>query len=185
MARDPFSTEAAENFLEGSSTAGKWPKVGYVVEGTVTDYVMAQQTHYDSGENLFWEGKRRVEESKVEDKAKAEPVMQMLLTIQGEPTGETWQGLFNERVELPDDDGARTLYVKAGLHAALKDALRQSRGRLEVGAYVRVERVKDGPKTDPKFAAPHRYNAVWTPASKNPRKVEAFMAPAEDESPFG
>ncbi|HKY45026.1 MAG TPA: hypothetical protein VJM50_18190 [Pyrinomonadaceae bacterium] len=182
MAYDPFSDKAAENFLEGSATAAKWPKVGHIVEGTVTSFVMAQQTDYDTSEPLFWEGKKRVVDSKAEDKSR--PVMQLLLEIQGEPTGETWEGLQNTRVELPDDDGMRTLYVKGGLQASLKQALKTAQARLEVGAYVKVRRIEDGPKSNPKFAAPHRYASEWTPASKNPKAVSSFMEEAQDENPW-
>lgn len=181
MAKDPFSDDAAQDFLSGGGVAAKWPKVGHVVEGTVTDWSMAQQTDYDSGELLFWEGNKRVPESKAENQAR--PVMQLILNIQGGPTGETWEGLQNTRVELPDDDGARTMYVKGGLQAALKEALRQTGTKLEKGAYVRVERIQDGPKSNPKFAAPHRFRATWTPAAKNPKMAEAFSQ--DDENPFG
>lgn len=180
MARDPFSEKAAESFLEGSATAAKWPKIGYVVEGTVLSYVMRQQTDYETSENLYWDGKRRVIESLAPDKSN--PVMQMVMEIQGEPTGETWKGLDNERVALPEDDGVRALYVKGGLHGSMKDGIREARGKLETGAYVRIERLANGPKTDPKKAAPHRYKTTWTPAAKNLRAAQSFME--EDEAPF-
>ena len=181
---DPFSTKAAESFLEGGATAAKWPRVGYVVEGTITDYSMAQQTDYDTGEPLFWDGKRRVPLDQIDPglQSAARPVMQMLLGIQGKPTGETWEGLQNVRVALPEDDGARTAYVKGALQTALKDALRKASAKLEIGAYVRIERIADGPKSNPKFAAPHRYAAVWTPAAKNPNAVAEFTQ--DDDAPF-
>lgn len=182
MTQDPFSTKAAESFLEGSATAAKWPTVGYVVEGTITEFSMAQQMHYDENEPLFWEGKKMVIESKAIDKSR--PVMQMIMPIQGKPTGETWEGLQNVRKALPDDDGMRTLYVKAALQSALKDALRKAGAKLEIGAYVRIERIADGPQTNPKFQAPHRYAATWTPAAKNPNAVTDFMADDADKDPF-
>lgn len=181
MSKDPFSDKAAENFLEGGGLAAKWPKVGFVVEGTVTGYSMQQQTDYDTGEPLFWEGKSRVTGDKV--KGEARPVMQMLLDIQGKPTGETWEGLQNVRVAVPDDDGMRTAYVKGALQAALKQAIKTARGKLETGAYVRIERTADGPKSNPKFAAPHQFSAVWTPAAQNPHKVAEFMED-DEQSPF-
>lgn len=180
MTYDPFSPKAAESFLEGGATAAKWPQVGYIVEGTVTGYSMQQQTDYDSGEPLFWVGNSRVEQSKTDVHTK--PVMQMLLEIQGRPTGETWEGLQNVRKTLPDDDGMRTAYVKGALQAALKDALRKAGAKLEVGAYVRIERIADGPQPNPKFAAPHRYAATWTPAAQNPNTVSEFLK--DDADPF-
>src|SRR5512139_4280936 len=87
MAHDPFSEKAAENFLEGAATAAKWPKPGYVVEGTVLSYRMDHQKDYETSEPLYWEGKRRVIESLATDKSR--PVTQMIMEIQGAPTGET------------------------------------------------------------------------------------------------
>lgn len=184
MSNDPFSSKAAEDFLSGGATAAKWPRVGHVVEGTVTKFSMAQQTDYESGELLYWQGNSRVVESEAEDKIR--PVMQLLLELQCEPTGETWEGLQNVRKALPDDDGARTAYVKGALQAALKEALRTASAKLEAGAYVRIERTADGPKSNPKFAAPHRYAAVWTPAAQNPKALAEFEsdAPTADDNPF-
>lgn len=182
MAHDPFSDKAAESFLEGAATAAKWPRQGHVVEGTVLSYRMDHQKDYETSEPLYWEGKRRVIESLATDKSR--PVTQMVMEIQGVPTGETWKGLDNERVVIQDDDGVRALYVKAGLHAALKDAMRNSRAKLETGAYVRIERIANGPKTDPKKAAPHRYSATWTPARENLKAAQSFMDDEADEAPF-
>lgn len=181
MAHDPFSDKAAENFLEGSATAAKWPKVGYVVEGTVLNYRMAQQSSYEDSEPLFWEGKKMVIESKAVDKSR--PVMQLIMEVQGAPTGETWEGLQNVRKALPDDNGVRTLYVKANLQRSLKEALGKAGSRLEVGAYIRVERVSDGEQSDKKKQAPHRYASVWTPAKQNAAHAQSFMDEPE-EAPF-
>jgi hypothetical protein len=190
MSNDAYSDKAAQDFLEGGATAAKWPRVGYVVEGTITGWSMAQQTDYDSGEALYWDGSNRVKESVLRKqlppgaKIPNREVMQMLLEIQGEPIGETWEGTAYNRVELPDDDGARIIYVKGSLQNALKLAIKNARGKLEVGAYVRIERQADGPKTNAKYAAPHRHTAVWTPAAQNPKAVTLAMG-TDEESPFG
>ena len=181
---DPFGSKAAEDFLDGAATAAKWPKVGAVVEGTVIGYSMAQCRDYDENEALFWEGNKKVIESKATDKSK--PVMQLLLELQCEPTGETWQGLANTRVELPEDDGMRTAYVKGALRSALIKAQRTAKAKLEVGAYVKMTRTADGPQPDPKYAAPHQYAAQWTPAKQNPKHVAQFMSDdTQAETPFG
>jgi hypothetical protein len=163
MTTDPFSggndAEAAA-FLSGGNTSAKFPKVGHTVEGTVTGWEMRQQTDYDTGGLLTWrDGK---------------PRMQLLITIQGEPTGVTYED--GVEVELPDDDGVRTLFVKGGLQKGIGKALRDAKGKLEAGAYVKVTRGKDGPKTDPKKKAPHTYQVVWTPAAQNPKAAEALLA---------
>jgi hypothetical protein len=172
----------AQHFLSGGGVGAKWPTVGYVVEGTVTGWRMAQTTHYDSGELLFWEGKSRVEASKAIDKSS--PVMQLIMDIDGEPTGETWEGLGNKRVALPDDDGGRTLYIKAALQAAFKRGLKEAGAKLEEGAFVRVERVADGAQTDKKKQAPHQYKVTWTPAAKNAAPANDFVNSADEEAPF-
>lgn len=184
MVNDPFGEKAADQFLEGGAPAAKWPTVGHVFEGTVLGWEMSQQTDYDTSEPLFWDGKRKVLESAA--KPGARPVMQLILEVQGPVTGETWEGLQNERVELPDDDGVRRMFVKGGLQAAMRIARKKAGGaKLEVGAHVRVERTKNGPKTDPKKAAPHRYSAVWTPAAQNADAANALLDEGDDEeSPF-
>lgn len=185
MSVDPFSPEAADKFLSGGGIAAKWPKVGHVFEGTVTGWSMSQQTDYDTAEPLFWKGKKKVAEAELSATDKRSPVMQLVINVQGEPTGETWEGLANERVELPDDDGARTMYVKGGLQAAISLAMKNAgNAKLEEGAHIRVERVANGPKTNPKFAAPHRYKAVWTRAEKNPDAANALLSGEGEESPF-
>jgi len=176
---DPFSDKAAEDFLSGGGVAAKWPTVGYVVEGTVTDWRMAQQTDYDSGELLYWVGNKRIEESKVENKNL--PVMQLILEIRGEPTGETWEGLQNERVELEDDDGTRVMYIRGGLLAAFRNEMKKTQSKLEKGAYVRVERIKDGSKSNPKYQAPHRYTVQWTKPENNEKIAEQLL---DSPTPF-
>lgn len=180
LSRDPFGNQAADEFLTGGATAAKWPKVGHTVKGTVTGWEMQHQTDYDTSEPLYWQGKERVAESLATDKSK--PVMQLALEVQCEPTGITWQGLQNEQVELPDDDGMRTMYVKGGLQAALKDALRKANAKLAEGATVEVTRVKDGPKSNPRYAAPHRYEAVWTPPAPAGGTAGEFLE--GEENPF-
>jgi hypothetical protein len=182
MTYDPFSPQAAQQFLSGGGVAAKWPRIGYVVEGTVTGFEMLQCTDYDTGEPLFWEGKAMVTRDRVTGVIK--PVMQMKLDIQGEPTGETWEGLGNVRKALPDDTGARTAYVKGALQGALIKALTAAGAKLEEGAYVRIERVADGVQPDRKKQAPHQYKATWTPAAKNARAAQEFMDGAEEANPF-
>jgi hypothetical protein len=125
---DPFSADAAAaaNFLGGGTVAAKFPTEGFVVEGTILSFRMAQQTHMKSGELLFWEGKDRVEQSKLKYPATAKPVEQLVIEMQCEPTGITWESNRYVERQLPDDDGVRTLYVKGGLAGALGKALRDA-----------------------------------------------------------
>lgn len=172
MSVDPFSTQAAENFLSGGAPAAKWAKVGDTFEGTVLSWEMAQQTDYDSGEPAVW--------------SDGKPKMQLIITVQSEPTGFTYEGLRYDRVELPDDDGIRRLFVKAGLQSAFRLAKQKQKFNLEAGALVKVTRTKDGPKSNPKYAAPHRYQVEWTPAAQNPKAGDFLdqLQEGEEENPF-
>lgn len=167
---DPFSTGSVDQevrgFLSGSSIAAKFPTVGHVFEGTVIGYRMAQRTHIKSGEPLYWEGRQTVEESKLQfASSKASPAKQLLLEVQGEPTGITWE--TNQYIEksLQDDDGVRTLYVVSGLQKALAKGLKDAGDApIEKGAYIKVTRGKSVKAGD--FMA-FTYTVEWTPASSN------------------
>jgi hypothetical protein len=182
MSRDPFGADAPDEFMSGGAIAAKWPEVGFVVEGPGLSWEMQHQNDYETGEPLYWEGKSRVIDSLATDKSK--PVMQMAMDVQCEPTGITWAGVENEKVEVPDDDGVRTLYVKAGLHAALKAALRKADGKLAAGARVKVTRIKDGPKSNPRYRAPFRFEAEWTPPAPKEAPGAEFLESGGD-NPFG
>lgn len=169
MTADPFAMDAQEAaaFLSGGSEPAKWPAVNTEVEGTITGFRMQQQTDLDTGELMVWKDKR--------------PRMQLVVDLQCEPTGINWKGLENEPYEIPDDDGSRTAYVKGELQKAVSKAIKDAKGKFEIGAYVRIRRITNGPKTNPKFAAPHRYIAKWTPAAQNPKAGALdFMKSAED-----
>lgn len=185
MTQDPFAMNP-DSFLGGAATAAKWPVIGYVVEGTVVDWRMNHQTDYETSEPLYWVAKRMVKRSAVTEPADLlNPVMQLIMNIQGEPTFETWEGLNNTRKALPDDDGARAVYIKGALQNAFKTALRTAQAKLEAGAYVRIERIADGVQADRKKQAPHNYSVLWTPAAKNTHAAQSFLNEAADDvDPF-
>ena len=175
----------ADSFLGGAATAAKWPTVGYVVEGTVTDWRMSHQTDYDTGEPLYWVAKRMTKKSAITEPSDLlNPVLQLIVNIKGKPTGETWEGLQNTRKALPNDDGARAVYIKGLLQTAFKSAMRTAQAKLEANAYVRIERVADGVQSDRKKQAPHDYKVLWTPASQNAHAAQSFIEQAEDVDPF-
>lgn len=182
---DPFSADAAKaaQFLGGGTVAAKFPKVGFTVEGTILSFRMAQQTDMESGELLFWEGKDKVEQSKLRFPQNAKPVEQLVVEIQGEPTGVTWETNQYVEKQLPDDDGVRTLYVKGGLQFALGKALRDARVRApEIGGYLKVTRGQDTKRPGSKYFS-HSYTAEYTPASKNSHAAGQFIAGGEDGAP--
>lgn len=187
---DPFSAEAAAaaNFLGGGTVAAKWPKPGFVVEGTILSFRMGQQTDMESGELLFWEGKERVEQSKLKFPASAKPVEQLIIETQGEPTGITWETNRYVEKQLPDDDGVRTWYIKGALAAAVGKALRDARVRApEIGGYIRAERGQDTKRPGSKYFS-YTFTAQYTKAEANGHQAADFLAQGGDgeaPDPFG
>lgn len=187
---DPFSVDAAKAaaFLGGGTVSAKFPKPGFIVEGTILSFRMAQQTDMESGELLFWEGRDKVEQSKVKFPDGAKPVEQLVIEIQGEPTGITWETNRYVEKQLPDDDGVRTLYVKGGLQFAIGKALRDARVRApEIGGYLKIQRGQDTKRPGSKYFS-HSYTAQYTPAAQNGHQAAGFLAQGEDgepKDPFG
>lgn len=180
---DPFSADAAKaaQFLGGGTVAAKFPQPGFVVEGTILSFRMAQQTHKDSGELLFWEGKERVEQSKLQFPQSAKPVDQLIIEIQGKPTGITWETNRYVEKQIPDDDGVRTLYVKGSMQKALGKALRDAGVRApEIGGYIKVTRGQDV-KYGNNWG--HTHTAQYTRADQNGEAAGQYLAQSDD--PFG
>lgn len=179
-ATDPFSVDAvkAARFLSGDKKVGaKFPQVGFVVKGTILDWRMAQQTDNATRELLFWQGKKPVPQSQLTIPVEsARPVEMMVIDLQCEPTGITWEGKDYEEVPLPEDDGKRTLYVQNTKIKALADALKAAGVQLpEVGGYLEMARGKSFKAPGAKFAS-QSFTARYTTAEKNPRKAQDLGA---------
>lgn len=196
---------SAEEYLDGGgSVAAKWPKVGHVFEGDIIGWspTEVQMTDKDTGEPQYWEGKKRVIESKLRfpETSKQNPCMQITIDVQSEATGYTWESNRYIRRELPEDDGVRTMYVHGELAKAVKKGrqaaaqkykLDRQYAPLEAGAHVKVTRKEDVKKPNDYFA--YTYECVWTPAAHNPAYQDQMMdaaagpdddAPFEEEPPF-
>lgn len=193
------SVRSAEDFLDGgASVAAKWPKVNFTVEGDVIGWspTAIQQTHKDSGEPLYWEGKKKVEESKLQfEQSKDNPCLQITIDLQCEPTGETWVSNRYIRKELPDDDGVRTMYVHGQLAKAIRKARQEAAQQyklntrtapLEAGAHVKVTRGED--QKFPNDYYGFTFTAEWTPAAHNPAyqsaQMDAAAGPEDDGNPW-
>lgn len=185
---DPFSAEAAAaaSFLGGGTLAAKWPTPGFVVEGTILSFRMGQQTDMESGELLFWEGKERVEQSKLKFPATAKPVDQLIIETQGEPTGITWETNRYVEKQVPNDDGVRTWYIKGALAAAVGKALREAGVRApEIGGYLKAERGQDTKRQGSKYFS-YTFTAKYTRADQNGEQAAGFLAGGgEAPDPFG
>lgn len=158
-----------KGFLFGGAVAAKFPKIGYTVTGTVESFKMQQQTNYDTGEPEFWKD--------------GSPRMQLVITMQTDE-----EGSFDEDgnpKEVPNDDGLRALYVKGMLQRRLGKALKDANSDLEEGGQITVKRIKNAPKTNPKFKAPYDYEVTYVPADKNSVAATAFAkGDGGDDSPF-
>jgi hypothetical protein len=190
--QDPFSTEAvaAAQFLGGGggTLAAKFPKDGFKVEGTVTEFRMMQRTHIDSGEPLFWESKRPTEQSKLKFATSATDrnrVMQLVITLQGEPTFVTWETNRYVEKKLDEDDGLRALYVNSPeMQKAIGKALQEKDARApEVGGYLAVVKTGEQRVQGTSFTK-FLYAAQWTPASQNEKAAGDFLNQAEPADPF-
>jgi hypothetical protein len=177
--------DSPEDFLTGGGApAAKWKDVGDKVGGTVLFYEMADRTDYDTGEILYWDAvaNKKVVESKASPGSKV--LRQLVMTIQSEATGFTYEGLQYTRKELPDDDGQRRLFIMGALKEAVTKALKTGSFRLETGAYIEIERTADKPSTNPKYAPAHQYAVSWTPKTQNSHAASDFLSkPDADAAP--
>lgn len=186
--QDPFSAEAAAaaQFLGGGGvTAAKFPKDGFKVEGTVTEFRMTQRTHIDSGEPLFWESKKPTEQSKLKFASSATDrnrVMQLVITLQGEPTGITWETNRYIEKKLDDDDGVRALYVSSPeLQKALGKALQDAGVRApEIGGYLEVVKTGEQRIQGTSFTK-FLYAARYTKATENEKAAGDFLNQTAEE----
>lgn len=189
---DPFSADAAAaaaQFLGGSSVvAAKFPRDGFVVEGTILSFRMSQQSDINSGELLFWENKKQTKQSELRFPQTAQPCSQLVIELQGEPTGVTWEGLQYDEVQVEDDDGIRALYVKGRMQKAVAQALKDAGVKApEEGGYLKVARTGTA-KASGGVGKAFTYAAQYTPASKNSKAAGQFLAAGEEggvPDPFG
>ena len=189
---DPFSADAAaaaQFFGGGGGTvAAKFPQVGFTVEGTILSYRMAEVTDMETGEQLFWEGKSKVKQSEVRFPQTARPVQQLIIEMQCEPTGITWETREYIEKAVPDDDGKRALYVKGGLQFAVGKALKEAGVPApEIGGYLKVTRGKSVKREGAKYPS-QTFTAEYTKADQNSKAAGQFLAGGEGgeaPDPFG
>lgn len=194
MTVDPFGTDngtsdedkEAAGFLSGSGTvAVKWPDIGATFEGTIESWEMRQQTDKDTGDLKFFVGNKLVNDSEItpDKRRAAKAAMQLLLHCQGPVTGITyeWMGRRFEERPLPDDDGMRTLYVRADMQRAVSKAMKDAGNcPLERGAYIQVKLMRTEKKGD---FHKNVFAAKWTPAAQNPKATGDFLAPEQAATP--
>lgn len=173
MTQNPFApkqpVDDVDAFLMGGGgVSAKFPTVGHVVTGVITDKRVVQQRDYDdASKGLWWVGSKKTAVADSEAQANGyKPVMQAVLTLQCEPTGYTYDRAGN-KVELADDDGMRNLYVKGQMQKAISDAIRKAGAKgPEIGGRITVTYVGTGKQDNPKYNPPKVFTAEYTPAAQ-------------------
>lgn len=146
-----MTTTANDFLLAGGTPSARFPTVGTTVAGTVVrvgDPV--QQRDFDSGEPKTWDN--------------GDPMMQLPVDVQTD----------QRDPDLTDDDGVRTLYIKAQLKKAVADAVRKAKAKgLEVGGTLSVTYASDGEVKKRGMNPPKVYTATYTPPAA---AADAFLA---------
>lgn len=151
-------TQDANEFLMGGGVkSAKFEAVGTVVKGTiVAKPELQQQRDIKDGKPLTWDN--------------GDPKMQVKIVLQ------------TEQRDDADDDGRRSLYVKANMLKAVQDAVKKAGAKgLEVGGVLGVKYVKDGEKKNKGFNAPKLYAAKYEAPDPMAAAAEPEAA-AESES---
>ena len=158
MSQDPFSSQVpatvdADDFLmAGGGIAAKFPEIGHSYTGIVLSKRSEQQRDYDDASVLkTWDD--------------GNPMMQVVVELQTDS-----EGTFDsdgEAVEVEDDDGIRSLYVKGPLQRAIRDAVRKSGApTLELFGMLTVTYSAKGKQNNPRFKPPKLYRATYVPQKR-------------------
>lgn len=162
------------DMLEGGAPGQLFPSVGYTWGGTLMSAEQGQKTDMETGEPKVW--------------SDGKPQIQLILTLQGEPTGFKYEGQQYDKVGIDDDDGVRRLFLSGNKLKALKDALRVAKSKLEIGGHFTLKREKDGEAPKKGYARRQNYSGIWVPAHLNTHAMnEALKADTGtdgEESPF-
>ena len=182
---DPFAAPAAnfaanlpspEDFLMGGGILScQFPTMGYSYEGTISKMETTLQRDYD-------------DPSKVLTWNDGTPRKQLRVELTGTGSTQKWDGDLEQWVDVEDDDGTRALYVRNQMAQAFRDAVRKSGAKKpEVGGYLKVTYVKNGPRKEGSRGKPPKHYAVeYLPPSRNPKAGAEFMADGgEAKDPFG
>lgn len=154
---DPFAPRAQvdpDDFLMGGgATTAKFPVIGTEYTGIVRTKRAEQQRDYDDPSVLLvWKD--------------GNPRMQVVVELECEPAGYTFDKAGG-KVDLPDDDGMRSLYVKGQLQTVIRDAVRKAGAPvLEIGGRLTVAYVADGKQDNPRYNPPKIFSAVYYPAAQ-------------------
>lgn len=132
--------------LMGGGKSFKFATPGDKVTGTVTDLTAAQQTDFATGKPLFWDD--------------GNPKMQVIITLD------------TQLSEDAGDDGARRVYAKGQMLAAIKQAVKAAgQSKVELGGKLSVGYTGDG-EAKGNNHPPKQYVAKYEPPA--PVSAEAI-----------
>jgi len=168
-------TSGVDLLMSGGSTSAQWPKIGHSYAGTIIAIGEARQ-------------QTDPKDQKPKTFADGTPRMQTPVTLATDTRGKFEYDEDEEKwteVEIPDDDGIRTLYVAADMQRAIRDAVLKAfkgsgdKPRPEIGGHLTVTRGKNKPKK-PGMKAQHTFAAEYIRAADN-ANADAVM---DDQDPF-
>lgn len=176
-----MTTEARDFLMSGGGVGAQFPKVGHSYSGTIISIGKPrQQTDMNTKKPKFFDDG-------------VTPRMQVPITLATEARGKyvrednssPW-----ELVDIPDDDGVRTLWVAADMQRAIREAVIKARkdnnlsetqlAGPEVGGHLTVTRGKSKAKKQAGWSGQHTFTAVYVPASAN----AGAAAVMDDQDPF-
>lgn len=158
--------------MQGGGVSAQFPKIGHSYSGTIIQIGQArvQTDPKDNSVKTFADGT---------------PRYQVPITLATDARGKFDEDGNPE--DVPDDDGVRTLWVKADMQRAIRDAVLKAgkdRGltglRPEVGGHLTVTRGKNFPKKQAGMKPQHSFTAEYVPPTENQAK-DALM---DDHDPF-
>jgi hypothetical protein len=124
--------------FSGGAPVAKFPSIGAIVKGTVTNSEVTQQTDIDQKPKFFDDGN---------------PMRQLVITLQ---TAERDPSADN-------DDGLRRLFVKGQMLQAVREALKAAGSKLENGGTLAVQYANDKPSERRGYNDQKIYRAQYQP----------------------
>lgn len=140
------------DFLNATGgTSAKFPTIGTTIKGTVEAAEVQQQRDFVTGDPKTYDN--------------GDPMMQLVITL-----------ATDERdPDVESDDGTRKLYAKGQMLAAIRQAVKQSGGRLETGGTLVVKYVADKPSDKRGFNPSKQYEAAYRPGAAAQAGVDALL----------
>lgn len=149
---------ANELLMSAGARAAAFPTVGTTVTGTIcAEPKVQQQTDIDSGAPLTFPN--------------GDPRLQILVPLQ------------TDLRETEDDDGIRTLYAKANMLKALREAVISSGASgLEIGGQITVTYSGDAPATKRGYNPPKLYTCTYRPPSATAANAALGLASPQPQA---